>query len=187
MDLISRPPCSLRSRSIKIKFACRFLQALKKINEQRSNSNPKSPHSRSSSSSSLKMISRRYKRVRMAADASMASAVGRRKAWSRAMILKLRTKRHAVLKHAPPAGVDEIGYSASRRIRRAAACRRKANVVHKPDHDPSASQEDQLRRLVPGGEAMDLCSLLDETAHYIKCLATKVIVMRSIVSYCSST
>ncbi|KAH1129757.1 hypothetical protein J1N35_001135 [Gossypium stocksii] len=33
------------------------------------------------------------------------------------------------------------------------------------------------------GEAMDVCNLLDETAHYIKCLTTQVQVMRKIVDF----
>lgn len=41
-------------------------------------------------------------------------------------------------------------------------------------------QENKLRRLVPGGEAMDVCSLLDETSHYIKCLTTQVKMMKRI-------
>ncbi|MBA0817336.1 hypothetical protein Gohar_028239 [Gossypium harknessii] len=45
-------------------------------------------------------------------------------------------------------------------------------------------QTDELRELVPGGEAMDVCNLLDETAHYIKCLTTQVQVMRKIVDFC---
>lgn len=47
-------------------------------------------------------------------------------------------------------------------------------------------QEEQLRKLVPGGEVMDTYNLLDETAHYIKCLSAQVMVMRSIVNYCST-
>lgn len=38
----------------------------------------------------------------------------------------------------------------------------------------------ELRELVPGGEAMEICKLLDETAHYIKCLSTQVKVMTAI-------
>lgn len=43
---------------------------------------------------------------------------------------------------------------------------------------------EELRRLVPGGEAMDLYGLLDETAHYMKCLSTQVQVLRNIVDFC---
>lgn len=38
-----------------------------------------------------------------------------------------------------------------------------------------------LRRLVPGGKAMDLSSLLEETAHYMQYLSAQVWLMQSIV------
>jgi hypothetical protein len=44
-----------------------------------------------------------------------------------------------------------------------------------------SGQVDKLRRLVPGGQLMDTCSLLEETAHYMKCLTTQVQVMTRIV------
>lgn len=45
----------------------------------------------------------------------------------------------------------------------------------------------ELRKLVPGGEAMDMCKLLDETADYIKCLATQVKLMRRIADFASAS
>lgn len=44
----------------------------------------------------------------------------------------------------------------------------------------------ELRKLVPGGESMDLCPLLEEVAHYIKCLSTQVQVMRCIADLSST-
>lgn len=52
--------------------------------------------------------------------------------------------------------------------------------------EPGFGQANDLRKLVPGGEAMDLCRLLDEAAHYIKCLNTQVQVMRCIADFCST-
>lgn len=46
-------------------------------------------------------------------------------------------------------------------------------------------EADELRQLVPGGETMNLCNLLDETAHYIKCLTTQVQVMKKIADFYS--
>lgn len=46
---------------------------------------------------------------------------------------------------------------------------------------------DELRKVVPGGEDMDTWSLLEETAHYMKCLTTQVKVMRTIVAIYSTT
>lgn len=43
---------------------------------------------------------------------------------------------------------------------------------------------EQLRGLVPGGEDMETCCLLEETADYIKCLAKQVQVMKSIADLC---
>lgn len=64
--------------------------------------------------------------------------------------------------------------------------RRREVVVNKVgSKELGFGQTDELRNLVPGGETMDFCSLLDETAHYIKCLTTQVQVMRSIVYFCS--
>lgn len=47
-------------------------------------------------------------------------------------------------------------------------------------------QENKLRKLVPGGVAMDIDSLLDETTHYINCLNTQVKMMRRIAEICST-
>lgn len=44
----------------------------------------------------------------------------------------------------------------------------------------SSSRVKELRRLVPGGESMDLGVLLEETAHFVQCLETQVGVMRRI-------
>ncbi|XAR60892.1 hypothetical protein NMG60_11034432 [Bertholletia excelsa] len=116
-------------------------------------------------STSSREVFRRYRTIKMAADESMASAVGTRRAWSRAMLWKLRSE-------------------AKRRRRSKSRIRcfsgRKGIAV------AGQAKTADLRRLVPGGQAMDLCSLLDETAHYIGCLTTQVHVMRNIVHFCSS-
>lgn len=52
--------------------------------------------------------------------------------------------------------------------------------------DTETDPASKLRKLVPGGEAMDLCNLLDEAAHYIKCLNTQVQVMRCIADFYST-
>ncbi|GAB4830346.1 hypothetical protein Ancab_019985 [Ancistrocladus abbreviatus] len=159
---------SLNSRSLKTRFALRFLRALKKITNRR-------PTSRSSS----REISRRVQRVKLAADASMASAVGPRKAWSRAILLKHRSRSHARV-HGLTGHRRETDHDHAITIRKRVMKKRK---VHKLD---PAFRTNELRRLVPGGEAMDLYNLLDETAHYIKCLTTQVEVMTSIANYCAT-
>ncbi|KAE8646599.1 hypothetical protein Csa_005327 [Cucumis sativus] len=91
----------------------------------------------------------------MAAYSSMARVAGRRRAWARALLFRLHTRpRHKTL---------------MRRKRR-----------------PSTSSDDmvgKLRRLLPGGETMDVCTLLEETANYIHCLSTQVKVMKAISNH----
>ncbi|GAB4827169.1 hypothetical protein Ancab_034059 [Ancistrocladus abbreviatus] len=159
---------SLNSRSIKTKFTVRFISALKKI-----------ANKRPTSCSSSEEISRRFKRVKLAADASMASAVGPRKAWSRAILIKHHNRSHARV-HALTAHRRETDHDHAITIRKRVMRKRKVQKL-----DPTF-RTNELRRLVPGGEAMDLYSLLDETAHYIKCLTTQVKVMRSIANYCAA-
>lgn len=125
-------------------------------------------------------------RVKIAADKSMALAVGSRRAWSRAMLWKIHNQHKA---------------AAARRRRRVLSVRRivnnnihhhKRSLRKRGDHHEQVGggggfcQANELRKLVPGGETMDLCSLLDETAHYLKCLATQVQVMTSIDQFYSA-
>ncbi|CDP03965.1 unnamed protein product [Coffea canephora] len=128
----------LSRRSIRTRLAYRFLRALKKLNKQRTDT------------------CRRYHMVKMAAYASMASAVGSKRAWSRALLWKIRNRglNRWLVKRNKSLGLEE------------------------------AHQE--LRKLVPGGEVMDVLSLFDETAHYIKCLTSQVQIMRNIVDFYSA-
>ncbi|KAK8943394.1 hypothetical protein KSP40_PGU009248 [Platanthera guangdongensis] len=49
----------------------------------------------------------------------------------------------------------------------------------------SSDQHDDLRRLIPGGEAIgDLCKLLEETIDYVSCLKTQVQLMQEIADFC---
>ncbi|KMT10085.1 hypothetical protein BVRB_5g118480 [Beta vulgaris subsp. vulgaris] len=163
------PNTSLNLKSLRTKFALRFLRALKKIQQQ------EKTHKRriinGGSSTSNFMVAQKYNKVKVAADASMAAAVGPRRAWSRAMLSRIRLnwRRRGLVKR-------EIVTTRRKR-------RREAERGDQSGH----RQAHELRRLVPGGEVMDYQGLLDETAHYIKCLTTQVKVMRSIVNYCSTT
>lgn len=129
-------------------------------------------------------------RVKIAADKSMALAVGSRRAWSRAMLWKIHHQHKAAA-------------AATRRRRRVVSVRRiinnnihhhKRSLRKRCDHHEGVGggggggfcHANELRKLVPGGETMDLCSLLDETAHYLKCLVTQVQVMTSIGQFCSA-
>ncbi|PPD87648.1 hypothetical protein GOBAR_DD15417 [Gossypium barbadense] len=142
MDSQHLNPSSLKSR-----FTARFLRALIKINAQKP-----------ISSSSPREIFQRYRRIKVAADKSMAYSVRSRRTWSRATLWKLRSRS--------PAIVEKTSHEKE----------------NKEDHVGLAVQAEELRELVPGGESMDLCNLLDETAHYIKCLTTQVQVMKKIAN-----
>ncbi|XP_042483772.1 transcription factor IBH1-like [Macadamia integrifolia] len=144
---LSFNPCPDRAKFTRI-----FLRALAKINEDRP------------TSSSHQEIRNRSRRIKIAADASMVSAVGSRRAWSRIMLWKLRSRTR---------------YRALNRSRVISSWRRRsADMGNKEKLE--LSRADKLRQLVPGGETMDFCNLLDEASHYIKCLTTQVQVMRSI-------
>lgn len=48
--------------------------------------------------------------------------------------------------------------------------------------DPVEEEEaERLRNLVPGGGGMETSKLMEETAHYIKCLSMQVKVMQCLV------
>ena len=143
---------TLNTNSHKIKFARRFIRTLLKMRKN------------APSSSSIEEIRKRSQRIKIAAYSSMAHAVGSRRAWSRAILFKLRNRaRHHGM------------------MRRRSMKKR----VIKNDPPGDQSQTNKLRQLVPGGKAMDMCSLLEETAHYISCLSTQVKVMQTIADHLS--
>ncbi|KAK9993074.1 hypothetical protein SO802_022777 [Lithocarpus litseifolius] len=148
------------SSTIKSRFTRRFLRALLKINRQRTRT-PSSPME----------ICQRYLKVKLAADVSMASAVGSRRAWSRAMLAKIR---HGVR----TGSMCSLTMMRKRKIYHRKKSTKEVGIV---------GNAKVLRKLVPGGEAMDTCSLLDETFHYIKCLSTQVKVMTRIADQICST
>ncbi|CAK9140861.1 unnamed protein product [Ilex paraguariensis] len=159
--MTSRQHLTTNPSSIKTRFAYLFLRNLKRLNKYRP------------TSSSSRAVYQRYGMIKFAADASMASAVGSRRAWSRATLLKIRNR------------ALNCTFLKRRRIH-ALRRRRAERKSRNPRQECAFGQANELRRLVPGGEVMDICNLLDETAHYIKCLNTQVQVMRNIVDFYSS-
>ncbi|XVF32067.1 hypothetical protein REPUB_Repub17cG0050000 [Reevesia pubescens] len=167
-------PSSLKSR-----FTTRFLRALTKINAQKP-----------ISTSSPREIFQRYRRIKVAADKSMAYSVRSRRTWSRAMVWKLRRQS---FRRQASSGKRSV------KLKTRTTTSHQAAIAQKTSHEKEnktrttsggdpvgfVEQADELRELVPGGEAMDLCNLLDETEHYIKCLTTQVQVMRKIVDFYS--
>ncbi|XP_059626277.1 transcription factor IBH1-like [Cornus florida] len=158
--MIPQQYSSFRPTSVKTRFTNRFLRALKRINEHQS------------SSCDLRDVFRKYRMIKVAADSSMASTVGSKKAWSRAMLWKIRCKAR---KRVP-----------GRRSTKARVLRRRGHVEDKAGEKVGFGRVNELRKLVPGGETMDLERLLVETAHYVKCLDTQVQAMRDIVDFCST-
>ncbi|KAJ6729172.1 TRANSCRIPTION FACTOR IBH1-LIKE 1 [Salix viminalis] len=148
------------AQGIRARFASRFLRSLLRL-RRRSN---RFGGSQSNDEGIGKRI--RTDRIKIAAYASMARAVGPRRTWSRALLFKLRNRAriHGVSR-------KRCLVSEKKRVTR-------NKVVVAISREPSRA--DTLRKLVPGGDSMDTCVLLEETAHYIKCLATQVTVMQSI-------
>lgn len=143
------PP--LTTPSLKAKIARRFVKSLAEVWTSRE------PATEGS-------IRERARRIKIAAYSSMARSAGSRRAWSRALLAKLRARAKC------------------RRHLRSRRClglkRKRAGSRNMALNE--ASGVDELRRLVPGGKAMDLCNLLEETSHFVQCLATQVKVMQSI-------
>ncbi|CAH9140685.1 unnamed protein product [Cuscuta epithymum] len=144
---------------ITTQFTRNFLRSLQRLN-RRHNSADSPPPTRC----------RRYRKIKLAAYASMASAVGTDRAWSRALLWRIRTR--ASLHRVPTKS----------RLKRDGKFRGGRNETNR-----GWDNTEELRKIVPGGEAMDMCCLLDETAHYIQCLASQVEVMRNIADLFSSS
>lgn len=133
----------------------------------------------SSSSSCLgDQIRKSSQRIKLAAYTSMAYAVGPRKAWARALLWKLKNRssnrRRFVVRKTSLLGVKKK--------------KKKRVHVNKVNYQPKGYEREnnfvekteKLRELVPGGKAMDICSLFEETAHFVKSLAMQVQVMQDI-------
>ncbi|XP_057965794.1 transcription factor IBH1-like [Malania oleifera] len=158
---------SLNPASFKTRFTRLFLQALARLNRP-------NPGSSASSASSLRDFFRRQRKVKAAADASMACAAGARRAWSRALLRKCRQR----LQRRRALG-GKIGMS---------TVRKRSEVGNKgwEGIGSGSGQAHELRRLVPGGQAMEFHALVREAAHYIKCLNAQIEAMRSIADLYSA-
>lgn len=137
--------------SLKAKIARRFVKSLAEVWTSRE------PATEGS-------IRERARRIKIAAYSSMARSAGSRRAWSRALLAKIRGRRAKRHRHL--------------RSRRCLGLKRKRAGSRNMALN-EASGVGELRRLVPGGKAMDLCNLLEETSHFVQCLATQVKVMQS--------
>ncbi|KAF5742715.1 putative transcription factor [Tripterygium wilfordii] len=96
-----------------------------------------------------------------AAYLSMARVVGWKRTWSRSIIFKIRNR-----------AIRKKGSVKKKRRRRVGRIHQKNRLF----------KIEKLRKPVPGGEAMDVCGLLDETVHYTKSLSTQVKEMQTIAN-----
>ncbi|KAM3390395.1 hypothetical protein ACQJBY_012161 [Aegilops geniculata] len=138
---------------------------------------------------------RRTRTIRRAAYSSMARATGPRRAWSRALLLQAQararrsraetSRRAAVLVRrrvvaGPAAAARAAPAPVGGQVSSAAA---RAALVPPPPAARQAGEparSDALRRLVPGGAGMEYCSLLEETADYVRCLRAQVQLMQGL-------
>ncbi|CAL5029525.1 unnamed protein product [Urochloa decumbens] len=144
-------------------------------------------------------VPRRPRTIRRAAYSSMARAANPRRAWTQALLRQvrvrraMRTRRAVLLRRrvsaAPPASgqapppigaasriiVSAVGEASAP----AAALARGGGPSLRQAGEPARA--DALRRLVPGGSEMEYCSLLDETADYLRCLRAQVQLMQNLV------
>lgn len=134
-------------------FALHFLQSLSNLRRQNTFISPEKTNNR-------------VKKIKKAAYVSMARAAGgTSRLWSRALLRRAAKENNKVLRF-------------SRRKKRVTWLRRTNG------RDPVEEEEkeaERLRNLVPGGGAMETSKLIEETAHYIKCLSMQVKVMQCLV------
>ncbi|KAG0527913.1 hypothetical protein BDA96_06G274300 [Sorghum bicolor] len=142
---------------------------------------------------------RRPRTIRRAAYSSMARAASPRRAWTQALLRQARARRVAVRS-------SRRAVLLRRRVSAAAPplmLRASAGETSAPTPPPPAlaavaprgppprqagepARADALRQLVPGGAEMEYCSLLDETADYVRCLRAQVQLMQSLVDLFSA-
>jgi len=125
----------------------------------------------------------------------MARAANPRRAWTQALLRQVRVRRamrsrRAVLLRrrvsaAPPAAPAPPLGAAARTIVSAAGDTAAMALLARGGPPPRQAGEparaDALRRLVPGGSEMEYCSLLDETADYLRSLRAQVQLMQNLV------
>ncbi|CAM0902164.1 unnamed protein product [Alopecurus aequalis] len=135
---------------------------------------------------------RRTRTIRRAAYSSMARAAGPRRAWSRALLRQAQARRSAALTSRRTAvlvrrRVAAAGPAAPSppRVVAATSTTTAGAAVARPPAPPARqagepARSDALRRLVPGGAGMEYCSLLEETADYVRCLRAQVQLMQGL-------
>ncbi|KAG2309535.1 hypothetical protein Bca52824_029284 [Brassica carinata] len=120
--------------------------------------------------SSPDKTSDQVKKIKKAAYVSMARAAGGTdRLWSRALLHRAARRNNKNVRF-------------PKRRKRVTWLRKRTNRRH-PVEEAAA---ERLRNLVPGGGEMETSKLMEETAHYIKCLSMQVRVMQCLVDGLSS-
>ncbi|CAI9288290.1 unnamed protein product [Lactuca saligna] len=176
----SQQPTSVNPIYLKNQFARRFVRALNNLKNQKGSAHDNQMHRISG-------------RVKIAAYTAMASVVGSRRAWSRAVLSKIKNRprnlellrsnrkraEHRIMTNLPHRHHAKVSIK-----------RRNPNPIRdEVSFNPfkCSGQESKLRKLVPGAGSMDSWCLVDETADYIKCLAAQVQVMQTLVDLYTAT
>ncbi|KAI3667887.1 hypothetical protein L6452_42957 [Arctium lappa] len=176
----SQQPSSPNPTHLKIRFARRFLRALNNLNITKT--------SPDDDDDGENRVYRRSRRVKIAAYTAMASVVGSRRAWSRAVLWKVRNRsRNRSLLSVRPRRKRVDCKITNNDHDHAKVFVRRRNPNPKRDPFRDSGQVLKLRKLVPGAETMDSWCLMDETADYIKCLAAQVEVMKTLVDLYTTT
>ncbi|KAL8215112.1 hypothetical protein R6Q57_004561 [Mikania cordata] len=169
----SKHPTSINPTYLKNQFAHRFVRALNNLKHTTTQTHDHN------------QIYKRSSRIKIAAYTAMASVVGSRRTWSRAVLWKIRNRsrnrsRNQGLLLRKRKRVDGKIISCHHHAKIMSLKRRN---LKRDDFNPfrNSCQESKLRKLVPGAETMDSWCLIGETADYIKCLAAQVEVMKTLV------
>ncbi|ESQ53034.1 hypothetical protein EUTSA_v10017615mg [Eutrema salsugineum] len=101
----------------------------------------------------------RVTKIKKAAYVSMARAAGgTNRLWSRALLRRAAKEDNKIVR-----------------------LRKKRVTWQRRRRNQRAPEVERLRKLVPGGGGMETSKLMEETAHYIKCLCMQVKVMQCLV------
>ncbi|KAG7644110.1 Helix-loop-helix DNA-binding domain superfamily [Arabidopsis suecica] len=137
-------------------FAFHFLQSLSNLRKQNPFDTPDQKNYR-------------VRKIKKAAYVSMARAAGgSSRLWSRALLRRAAKDDNKIVRF-------------SRRKRKVTwkiSSKRRRSNQRAPVVEEAA---ERLRNLVPGGGGMETSKLMEETAHYIKCLSMQVKVMQCLV------
>jgi len=140
---------------------------------------------------------RRPRTIRRAAYSSMARAASPRRAWTQALLRQARARRVVARSSTRAVLLRRRVSAAAPPLMLRASSAGETSSAPTPPAVPAArgppprqagepARADALRRLVPGGAEMEYCSLLDETADYVRCLRAQVQLMQSLVDLFSA-